>query len=539
MTVETDKAKSGPFIVTGAIDAFPRDFLILDETHLRVIRVRNEIETDLTTGISHTGIGTPDGTVTVSSNIEAGDVIYLLRSVPSVQQTDYNSQGRVRTEQIEQDLDLLTMQLQDVREAQSRALTLTLSSDVTGPEAMAAALAAPAYAAQAQEAANLVLGMSPLSHYIDRAAATVANVSPQASHIAVAGLMYVRDEAGTALTTGDGSKWTPILTITPQAFGADGVGGDATAANTALQAHLNNTRGSIIIPKGDYALGGVTYGVDSETLIMKSGAIPTNLFDAARANQILLVAETPDNVIQDRIHSRIPLNITIRARGAQHGSGVRSNLQNQSSDGNGCTAFYGSAVGYLGSNWSAAVHGETKHAGGTSICLSAEAASFNMVGNFFGAVISNTTMNGDVTHPGGGAPTAHPTATALLIQGTHNAGAAGGWAYGIDFSHQSMRVGGTDIRFRSLVGRHIHVDSAAPASVADILLEANSENGVLIRGIYSGAALGIGANQKFALENTAQVAMRFNQTNQRIEFLNGSIVRGYVDMAAGTDVKMN
>lgn len=154
MTVEATTSKSGPFIAAGTSGTFPRNFLIFDETHLRVIRVRDGVETDLTTGIGHTGIGSAEGTVVLTAGIQADDVIYLLRAVPSLQKTDYNSQGRVRTEVVERDLDLLQMQVQDVKEAQSRALTLGVASEVTGPDAMAAALAAPIYAAQAKEAAE-------------------------------------------------------------------------------------------------------------------------------------------------------------------------------------------------------------------------------------------------------------------------------------------------------------------------------------------------------------------------------------------------
>lgn len=154
MTVESAKNKAGPFNVTGASGTFPRDFLLLDEDHLRVIRVRDGEETDLTSGIGHTGIGTADGTVVISTGIQSGDQIYLLRAVPNLQRSDYNAQGRVRTEQVESDLDLTIMQVQDLREAQGRALTLPVSSEIGGEEAMAAALAAPQYAAEAKESAE-------------------------------------------------------------------------------------------------------------------------------------------------------------------------------------------------------------------------------------------------------------------------------------------------------------------------------------------------------------------------------------------------
>ncbi|WP_265500402.1 hypothetical protein [Paracoccus beibuensis] len=153
MTVESATNKAGPFEVAASFGTFPRNFRAQDETHVRVIRVRGGEETDLTSGVGHTGIGDATGSVVISNGIQSGDQIYLLRSVPLIQQSDYNNQGRVRPDQVENDFDLQMMAMQDLAERQSRALTLDVSSDVSGSEAMAAAVAAPGYAALAQQAA--------------------------------------------------------------------------------------------------------------------------------------------------------------------------------------------------------------------------------------------------------------------------------------------------------------------------------------------------------------------------------------------------
>ncbi|WP_265500056.1 hypothetical protein [Paracoccus beibuensis] len=70
----------------------------------------------------------------ISNGIQPGDQIYLLRSVPLIQQSDYNNQGRARPDQVENDFDLQMMAMQDLAERQSRALTLDVSSDVSGRE---------------------------------------------------------------------------------------------------------------------------------------------------------------------------------------------------------------------------------------------------------------------------------------------------------------------------------------------------------------------------------------------------------------------
>lgn len=154
MTVESRKNKSGPFNVSGTSGTYPREFLVLNESHVRVIRVRDGVEADLTVGIGHTGIGSAFGTVVISAGIASGDKIYLLRSVPALQLTDYNAQGRVRTDQVENDFDLTMMAVQDIAEEQSRALRLPVSAELSGEEALRAAIDAPLFATQARDAAT-------------------------------------------------------------------------------------------------------------------------------------------------------------------------------------------------------------------------------------------------------------------------------------------------------------------------------------------------------------------------------------------------
>lgn len=153
MTVESSNNKSGPFIASGATGVFPRNFLVFDPAHVRVVRSRDGVETDITTGISHSGMGSASGTVTLTQGIQSGDRITLLRNMPNVQRSDYSAQSSVPTDQVELDFDLLAMQVQDLAERQRRALTLPVDSTQSGEEAMRAALAAPRYASQAMTAA--------------------------------------------------------------------------------------------------------------------------------------------------------------------------------------------------------------------------------------------------------------------------------------------------------------------------------------------------------------------------------------------------
>lgn len=193
MTVENTRNKSGPYNVTGTSGAFPRDFKVLDESHVRVIRVRGGIETDITTGVGHTGIGDASGSVVVSGGLAPGDQLYLLRAVPELQLSDYNDQGRVRPEQVESDFDLQAMMLQDLSERQSRALTLGVSAEISGEEALQAAIEAPIYATAAHEAAQAALASV-------QAAQDAAAAAGQAAADQVAG--QVEAAQGAATTAG-------------------------------------------------------------------------------------------------------------------------------------------------------------------------------------------------------------------------------------------------------------------------------------------------------------------------------------------------
>lgn len=168
MTVESSNNKSGPFIASGAAGVFPRNFLVFDPAHIRVVRSRDGIETDITTGIAHSGMGSASGTVTLTQGIQSGDRITLLRNMPNVQRSDYSAQSSVPTDQVELDLDLLAMQVQDLAERQRRALTLPVDSTESGEAAMRAALDAPRYALEAKEAA------------LEARAAADVNVFPEA-----------------------------------------------------------------------------------------------------------------------------------------------------------------------------------------------------------------------------------------------------------------------------------------------------------------------------------------------------------------------
>ena len=97
---------------------------------------------------------------------------------------------------------------------------------------------------------NTFVGNSAIRVFANRAAALAATIPEEVSQITVRGLGYVRDAAGTALTTADGKKWSPVGVIYPEHFGAvgDGVADDTSALAAAFAA------GGALSGKGVYRI---------------------------------------------------------------------------------------------------------------------------------------------------------------------------------------------------------------------------------------------------------------------------------------------
>ncbi|MBX3502789.1 MAG: tail fiber protein [Alphaproteobacteria bacterium] len=137
MTVSSSTSK---VIGTGndATTSWPFTFAVLDETHLTVVYTDAEgADSTLdpsvyTVALNADQAANPGGTVTYAPAIATGTLLTILRVVPYTQATDIKNQGGFYPEVIERALDLLAMQLQQVREQQGRALKLSPSQAAIG-----------------------------------------------------------------------------------------------------------------------------------------------------------------------------------------------------------------------------------------------------------------------------------------------------------------------------------------------------------------------------------------------------------------------
>jgi hypothetical protein len=247
----------------------------------------------------------------------------------------------------------------------------------------------------------------------------------------------------------------------------------------------------------------------------------TGVNDQLTNAMILVTAQTEDSSPLDGTKAKIGYSSTVRALGAQHADGARFNLLNSSSDGNGNTGVYCQAVAGPLANWSAAVHGETRHEGGTSIGISSENASYANVGSFYGMVLNNTTAGAPDGTPhaitGTTATVKHDTATALLMSGTAGSD-KGEWRYGIRFRDGSLRAAdGEGIRFEDEALYQIHGTSAAVSATADIYLQGDSATGIILGGTYtSGNALRVNAGQAIAWEGTGSAKTYYDSGTSQL-----------------------
>lgn len=132
MTVQTEISRSGPYAGAGTTGPFTVGFRFLADSHLRVIRTGVDgVDSDLVlaTDYSVTGAGNDTGTVTLAVALPIGATLTIIRNAPFTQEADYVDNDSFPAESHETALDLLTMQTQQIKEAQDRALALSPTSD--------------------------------------------------------------------------------------------------------------------------------------------------------------------------------------------------------------------------------------------------------------------------------------------------------------------------------------------------------------------------------------------------------------------------
>lgn len=132
MTIPTEVLKVGPTVGDGIATTFPGGTMqLLDESHVRVVKSSNNIDTDQTVTTDYTvtyNATTRLFSVEMNTAPTSSEYITLLYNVPADQDTDYGIQGPYNPEFNETDFDLQTTRDAEYREKLSRALLVSLTS---------------------------------------------------------------------------------------------------------------------------------------------------------------------------------------------------------------------------------------------------------------------------------------------------------------------------------------------------------------------------------------------------------------------------
>lgn len=131
MTVSTNDNKI-IYAGNGTTVAFPVPFLFYDDAHVVVRIKKDETVTDCVRGVDYSIAGAGDGnggTVTFFAAPDDGTQVSILREVPFVQNTQYLDGDPMPAELLERNLDVLTMQTQQLKEQSDRAVTVDFFSN--------------------------------------------------------------------------------------------------------------------------------------------------------------------------------------------------------------------------------------------------------------------------------------------------------------------------------------------------------------------------------------------------------------------------
>ncbi len=133
----------------------------------------------------------------------------------------------------------------------------------------------------------------------------------------------------------------------------------------------------------------------------------------SRQNAFLVTTETHGS-------PKIGINVTTIGNGADHTAAIRANLVNNSTSPDGNVAVYANSMSTGYNSWQAAIHGEVRHASGTSIAGNFEVSNYSNSGNLYGIVVNNVSLTNNSYHPITGEfirPSNHSTAIKVIDDG--------------------------------------------------------------------------------------------------------------------------
>lgn len=140
MTISSEIRKAGPYNGNGATTSFPFAFKVFSKADIEVVRTSPAgvetalvLDSDYSVTLNADQDNTPGGTITYpisGTALGAGYKLTIIGAVPYTQVADITNAGAFYPQVIENALDRTTIQIQQIRELQSRAITVAVSDTV-------------------------------------------------------------------------------------------------------------------------------------------------------------------------------------------------------------------------------------------------------------------------------------------------------------------------------------------------------------------------------------------------------------------------
>ena len=139
MTISSSNRKAGPFTGNDVTVAFPFTFKVFAATDVLVVKAListgvetvQTLTTDYTVSLNADQNATPGGTITLPAALPTGYTLTATSQVANLQPTNLTNAGGFYPTVINDALDRTAIQIQQLAESQSRAVTASLSSSAT------------------------------------------------------------------------------------------------------------------------------------------------------------------------------------------------------------------------------------------------------------------------------------------------------------------------------------------------------------------------------------------------------------------------
>ena len=148
MALSSETRRSPRYIGTGSETIFPFAFKLLKPTDLEVrVALSGQVETTLeesayTVVLNESQDNNPGGTVTLKAPLAKDATLVIISDTPYLQPTTYTNRGGFYPEQLNTNLDRLTILTQQLKEHLSRTLTFPVTSDTDGEQLVSDLLSA-------------------------------------------------------------------------------------------------------------------------------------------------------------------------------------------------------------------------------------------------------------------------------------------------------------------------------------------------------------------------------------------------------------